>query len=95
MRSHSQCILEYRMFLLHGDSKYIDVLERSLYNNVISEWDRMVPPFSMPIRWLVMPDTNSTRGFNPPALVQLFLFVRPIYAVSCRLFRYIYAQKEK
>jgi hypothetical protein len=26
----------YRMFLLHGDSKYIDVLERSLYNNVIS-----------------------------------------------------------
>ena len=26
----------YRMFLLHGDSKYIDVLERSLYNGVIS-----------------------------------------------------------
>lgn len=26
----------YRMFLLHGESKYIDVLERSLYNNVIS-----------------------------------------------------------
>jgi DUF1680 family protein len=26
----------YRMFLLHGDSKYIDVLERSLYNNVIA-----------------------------------------------------------
>src|SRR5512133_585651 len=25
-----------RMFLLHGDSKYIDVLERSLYNNVLS-----------------------------------------------------------
>lgn len=25
-----------RMFLLHGDSKYIDVLERSLYNGVIS-----------------------------------------------------------
>jgi uncharacterized protein len=24
----------YRMFLLHGDSKYIDVMERSLYNNV-------------------------------------------------------------
>ncbi len=24
----------YRMFLLHGDAKYIDVLERSLYNNV-------------------------------------------------------------
>lgn len=26
----------YRMYLLHGDAKYIDVLERSLYNNVIS-----------------------------------------------------------
>lgn len=26
----------YRMFLLHGDAKYIDVLERSLYNSVIS-----------------------------------------------------------
>jgi len=25
-----------RMFLLHGESKYIDVLEQSLYNNVIS-----------------------------------------------------------
>jgi uncharacterized protein len=26
----------YRMFLLHGESKYFDVLERSLYNNVAS-----------------------------------------------------------
>ncbi|WP_167615161.1 glycoside hydrolase family 127 protein [Maribellus sediminis] len=26
----------YRMFLLKGDAKYLDVLERSLYNNVIS-----------------------------------------------------------
>ncbi|MDP4240040.1 MAG: glycoside hydrolase family 127 protein [Bacteroidota bacterium] len=26
----------YRMFELHGQSKYIDVLERSLYNNVLS-----------------------------------------------------------
>lgn len=26
----------YRMFLLYGDSKYIDVLERSLYNNVLA-----------------------------------------------------------
>jgi DUF1680 family protein len=26
----------YRMFLLHGDAKYIDVLERSLFNGVIS-----------------------------------------------------------
>jgi uncharacterized protein len=26
----------HRMFLLHGDAKYIDVMERSLYNNVVS-----------------------------------------------------------
>jgi len=26
----------YRMFLLHGDAKYMDVLERSLYNGVLS-----------------------------------------------------------
>jgi len=26
----------HRMFLLHGDAKYVDVLERSLYNGVIS-----------------------------------------------------------
>lgn len=26
----------YRMFLLHGDSKYIDVLERTLYNGMIA-----------------------------------------------------------
>ena len=26
----------HRMFLLHGESKYIDVLEKSLYNGLIS-----------------------------------------------------------
>ncbi len=30
------CYWNNRMFLLHGDSKYIDVLERALYNSVIS-----------------------------------------------------------
>ncbi len=28
--------LNHRMFLLHGESKYIDVMERALYNSVIS-----------------------------------------------------------
>lgn len=28
--------MNYRMFLLHGESKYFDVLERSLYNGLIS-----------------------------------------------------------
>jgi uncharacterized protein len=32
----ANCFWNQRMFLLHGDAKYIDVLERSLYNGVIS-----------------------------------------------------------
>lgn len=32
----AQCYLNLRLFLLHGDSKYIDCLERTLYNGVIS-----------------------------------------------------------
>ncbi len=32
----AQVYLNHRMFLLHGDAKYIDCLERTLYNGVIS-----------------------------------------------------------
>jgi hypothetical protein len=32
----AQCYLNMRLFMLHGDSKYIDCLERTLYNGVIS-----------------------------------------------------------
>ncbi|MCC6126365.1 MAG: glycoside hydrolase family 127 protein [Pirellulales bacterium] len=32
----ANCFWNQRMFLLHGEAKYIDVLERSLYNGVIS-----------------------------------------------------------
>lgn len=32
----AQVYLNYRLFLLHGDSKYYDVLERTLYNGVLS-----------------------------------------------------------
>lgn len=31
-----QMYLNYRMFLLHGESNYIDCLERTLYNGVFS-----------------------------------------------------------
>lgn len=34
--SISNVFWNYRMFLLHGDSKYMDVLERSLYNAMLS-----------------------------------------------------------
>jgi len=32
----AQVYLNYRLFLLHGESKYYDVLERTLYNGVLS-----------------------------------------------------------
>lgn len=32
----AQVYLNYRLFLLHGDSKYYDALERTLYNGVLS-----------------------------------------------------------
>ena len=35
----ANCMWNHRMFLLHGDSKYADVLERSLYNGVLSGID--------------------------------------------------------
>lgn len=31
----ANCMWNYRMFCMYGDSRYIDVLERSLYNNVL------------------------------------------------------------
>lgn len=34
--SIANCMWNLRMFMLHGDAKYIDVLERSLYNTVLS-----------------------------------------------------------
>jgi DUF1680 family protein len=33
---HKDAYMNYRLFLLHGDSKYFDVLERTLYNGLIS-----------------------------------------------------------
>ena len=32
----ANCLWNHRMFLLHGDAKYIDVLERTLYNGFLS-----------------------------------------------------------
>lgn len=36
MRRHRQCLRKPPLVLLHGDSKYHDVLERTLYNGLIS-----------------------------------------------------------
>jgi DUF1680 family protein len=32
----ADCLWAHRMFLLHGDAKYVDVLERTLYNNALA-----------------------------------------------------------
>ncbi|MFO1050760.1 MAG: glycoside hydrolase family 127 protein [Planctomycetota bacterium] len=32
----ANALWNHRMFLLHGDARYVDVLERSIYNNVLS-----------------------------------------------------------
>ncbi len=32
----ANCFWNHRMFLLHGDAKYMDVFERTLYNNVVT-----------------------------------------------------------
>jgi DUF1680 family protein len=48
----------HRMFLLHGDSKYMDVLERSLYNGVISG-------LSLDGRLFFYPNTLRHDGVTP------------------------------
>lgn len=46
--SIANCLWNHRMFLMHGDAKYMDVLERTLYNAVLSgislEGDRFFYP---------------------------------------------------
>ncbi|MCF8227151.1 MAG: glycoside hydrolase family 127 protein [Bacteroidales bacterium] len=48
----------YRMFLLHGDSKYFDVLERTLYNGLISG-------LSLDGKLFFYPNTLEHDGKNP------------------------------
>ncbi len=42
------CMFNHRMFMLHGDAKYMDVLERSLYNGVLSGLDLSGDKFFYP-----------------------------------------------
>ena len=53
---------DYRMFLLHGDSRYIDVLERTLYNGLISGVGLDGRSFFIRMRW------RSGRGKSYPDL---------------------------
>ncbi len=44
----SNCMFNHRMFMLHGDAKYMDVLERSLYNGMLSGIDLSGDKFFYP-----------------------------------------------
>ncbi len=54
----------HRMFLLHGESKYIDVLERSLYNNLISGLSMQGDKFFYPNPLAFNGETMFNQGAN-------------------------------
>ena len=68
--------MNYRLFLLHGDSKYFDVLERTLYNGLISGVSLDGASSSIPIRCLAMVSItlmptirlHASRGLVVPAV---------------------------
>lgn len=69
--------MNYRLFLLHGDSKYFDVLERTLYNGLISGVSLDGASSSIPIRCLAMVSItlmptirlHASRGLVVPAVL--------------------------
>ncbi len=85
----------YRMFMLHGETKYIDVLENSLYNNVISGVSLSGDRFFYPNPLVC----DGKYKFNHGSLIR-----KPWFNTSCcpvniariipSLGGYIYAQKE-
>ncbi|MDH3242987.1 MAG: glycoside hydrolase family 127 protein [Saprospiraceae bacterium] len=54
----------HRMFLLHGDSKYIDVLERSLYNGLIAGLSLEGDKFFYPNPLVFDGESNFNQGAN-------------------------------
>ncbi len=79
----------YRLFLMHGDAKYVDVLERSLYNNVLSGVSLGGDEFFYPNRMEARGKTQRSEWFNTsccPSNVARYLPAVP---------GYIYAQDEE
>ncbi len=56
-----------RMFLLHGESKYIDCMERTLYNGVISGMSMDAVDSSILTHCLAMASISSMPMATPPA----------------------------
>jgi len=78
----------YRLFLTHGDAKYMDVLERSLYNNVLSGVSLEGSTFFYPNRLESRGETQRSEWFSTsccPSNVSRYLPAVP---------GYIYARQE-
>ena len=56
-----------RLFLLHGDAKYVDVLERTLYNGLISGVSPMGKRSSIRIRSNPTGSISAARRLESPA----------------------------
>ena len=78
----------HRLFLLHGDAKYIDVMERTLYNGLISGYSFEGNKFFYP-NPLASKGDHQRKGWFPiaccPSNIARFIPSIP---------RYIYAQKD-
>jgi DUF1680 family protein len=58
------CYWNHRMFLLHGDAKYIDVLERAAYNSVVSGVSLDGKQFFYPNPLASRGDTKRSKWFD-------------------------------
>lgn len=59
-----------RMFLLHGDAKYVDVMERVLYNGVLSGIAQDGKSSSIPIHLHLWVSTHAVHGLVVPVAFQ-------------------------
>ena len=78
-----------RMFLTHGDSKYIDIIERALYNNVLSGVSLSGDLFYYPNKLESRGNTTRQQWFHTSCCPSNI--TRTIPSVP----GYIYAQKDK
>jgi len=77
----------YRLFLTHGDAKYMDVLERSLYNNVLSGVSLDGATFFYPNRLESRGNTLRSEWFSTsccPSNVSRYLPAVPGYIYAHR-----------
>lgn len=74
--------VNHRLFLLHGKAGYYDVLERTLYNGLISVFPWTGAVSSIPIHWSQKVSTNANPGLAVPAAPQY----STVHTVTPRLY---------